>query len=150
MIAIWGIAITPTALATAIATVIGALALWRAGSVKAWKETAQGRAQRIEDLSAELAELRAELKIPERIEGIINAMREAAEHQDHAATQRSKNAVRAITRWFDQRLEAIDVRHDAQHEALLEVLHAIDRELMTNQALLRGQDPPEHRWPPSR
>lgn len=87
--------------------VIGAFSLWRAGSVRAWKETAQGRASRIEDLSAEVAELRAELKIPERIEGIVTVMAEASEHADARAQERLDTGLDAIRQMVELHTNAV-------------------------------------------
>lgn len=72
---------------------LSGLTLWRAGSVKAWKETAEAREQRIDDLEVEVAELRAELRIPDRFEGIIGMMGEIAVRQDAAAAVRLEGAL---------------------------------------------------------
>jgi hypothetical protein len=80
--------------------VLGAIALYRAGSVRAWRETAEARAERLEDVERELAELRAELAIPERLEGIVRLMAETAERQDAAAVQRLESAMKRLdARW---------------------------------------------------
>lgn len=87
---------------------MAAVALYRAGSVRAWKETAEARGDRIEDLERELGELRAELAIPERIEGIIRIMDETATRQDDAARARLESALdRVEERW---------AKHDAAAE----------------------------------
>lgn len=86
---------------------LGAYSLWRAGTAKAWKETAEARMGRIDTLTDELtasrgelavarldlAEARSELKIPERIEGILHLMGEQAVRQDAAAEVRLERAL---------------------------------------------------------
>jgi hypothetical protein len=59
---------------------LGSFTLWRAGSVKAWKDTAEARYRRIGDLERELGQIHGELAIPERIEGIVRLMSDTA-HQ---------------------------------------------------------------------
>lgn len=89
-------------LGSLLIALLGGLTLWRAGSVKAWKETAEARAERLEDLEGQLGELRAELAIPERIEGIVRFMAETAERQDAAAAERLRLSFdRLDRRWED-------------------------------------------------
>ena len=106
-----------------LGTLLGALALYRAGSVRAWKETAEGRGSRVADLEREISELRAELAIPERIEGIIRLMDETAKRAEEAASERLERAMtRVDERW-------------AKHDAAAEV---------RTQRLERGHDAIEH------
>lgn len=72
-----------------VIAVIGAISLWRAGSTRAWKETAEARAERLEDVTGELGQAReelarvqAELAIPERIEGIIRILADERQQED--------------------------------------------------------------------
>lgn len=106
-----------------LGVLMAAVALYRAGSVRAWKETAEARGDRIEDLEREVGELRAELAIPERIEGIIRAMAETAQRQDDAARERLELAMGRV----DERWE----KHDAAAE-------------VRTQRLERGHDAIEH------
>ena len=92
--------------AAALLALLSAFSLWRAGSVRAWKETALARDARIGDLERELASLRAELKIPERIEGIISLMGDTAKRQEDAATARAERA-----------LERVEIQWEAHHDA---------------------------------
>lgn len=81
---------------------VSAFALHRAGSVRAWKETAEAREQRIEDLEERLAAATAELAIPERIEGIVRLMAETAATQEKAATGRLREALERVDqRWAE-------------------------------------------------
>lgn len=127
-----------------VIAVVGAFALWRAGSVKAWKETANGRLQRIEDLSSEVADLRAELagveaelKIPERIQGIIELMVATAERQDANATERLEHGLTEIRTYVDARFE----RHEAvaadRYEAQIDVLRELAETQRETARLLR-------------
>ncbi len=104
-----------------LGTILGALALYRAGSVRAWKETAEGRGERIEDLERELGALRAELAIPERIEGIVRIMSETSERQEEAASDRLRLALdRMDERWskHDAAAEVRTQRLERGHEAI--------------------------------
>lgn len=83
-------------LGSMLLALLGGLTLWRAGSVRAWKETAEARAERLEDVERQLAEVRAELAIPERIEGIIRLMSDTATRQDESAARRTDAAVEKI------------------------------------------------------
>lgn len=100
-----------------IGTVLAAFALYRAGSVRAWKETAEGRGRRVQDLERELAELRAELAIPERIEGLVRLMADTADRQDTAAQSRLELAL--------DRMEARWAAHDKAAEARAMRLEAV-------------------------
>lgn len=112
-----------------LATILGAVALYRAGSVRAWKETAEGRAERVEDLERELAELRTELAIPERIEGIIRIMDETAKRAEDAASERLAVALdRVDERWkkhdaaAEARTQRLERGHEATHHELAELV----------------------------
>lgn len=132
--------IAPTApagwVAAALLALLSAFSLWRAGSVRAWKETAQARDARIGDLESELAELRAELAIPERIEGIVRLMSETADRQDTAAAGRLELAMgRVDERWAkhdaaaEVRTQRLERGHDRLEHALAELLDAVRRDL---------------------
>lgn len=104
-----------------LGTLLGALALYRAGSVRAWKETAEGRGQRVTDLERELGELRAELAIPERIEGIVRIMAETAAHQDEAANLRMELGLARLEERWERHNEAAEARAqrlERGHEAI--------------------------------
>lgn len=112
-------------------TILGALALYRAGSVRAWKETAEGRGERVEDLEREIAELRAELAIPERLEGIISLMAATADRQDRAALERLELALaRVDERWSthdaaaEVRTQRLERGHDRIEHHLAELVAA--------------------------
>ena len=91
----------------ALLAAVSAIALWRAGSVRAWRETAEARDERVTDLERELAELRAELAIPERIEGIVRLMGETAERQERAAIERLELALsRSDAQWQEHEARA--------------------------------------------
>lgn len=104
---------------------VSSFTLWKAGSVKAWKETAEGRLQRIDDLVEELREareeiigIRAELKIPERIEGIIQFMGEAQVKQDAAASVRLEGALMVLKDSNDEHERRAEARCDRIIEAV--------------------------------
>jgi hypothetical protein len=110
-------------------TLLGAIALYRAGSVRAWKETADGRGHRIEDLERELGGLRAELAIPERIEGIIRLMNETAQRTEEAATRRMELALSTLNERWQKHDDAAEVRtqrlergHDAIEHRLAQLV----------------------------
>lgn len=111
-----------------LGTLLGALALYRAGSVRAWKETAAGRGERIEDLERELAEMRVELSIPERIEGIISLMASTADRQDRNASERLELALSRMEERWDKHNAAAEVRTmrlERGHEAIELRLHEL-------------------------
>lgn len=115
-------------LGSILVAVIGSFALYRAGSVKAWKSTADGRLQRIDDLTAEMASMRednaalkAELKVPERIQGIIELMTSTAIHQDENATKRMEQGLTEIRTYVDARFEVYEQRAQERHRANIEV-----------------------------
>lgn len=113
---------------------LGAFTLHKAGSVKAWKETAEARAERLEDLEREVGELRSELGIPERIQGIIALMGEQSVRADAAAAKRMEEGLaRLDERWrvFNEAAEARSARiahelavHDERVEGRLAALVA--------------------------
>lgn len=113
-------------------SLVSAFALYRAGSVRAWKETANARLERIDDLvnenqefRVELASLREELKIPERIESIIHYMGEVAIKQDAAASKRVALALHQLSDSF----RTITQEHDAAAEVrTASVIQAIREE----------------------
>lgn len=96
--------------------ILGAFSLWRAGSVKAWKETAEGRLQRIEDLAKQNSELRSEIAMPERVEGLIKFMADQAEKADERSQARLDHGLIEIRTYVDSRL--------GQHERLAIERHA--------------------------
>lgn len=74
---------------------VSAWTLFRAGSVRAWKETAEAREERIRDLAYDLSRekevrtaLEAELAIPERLEGLLELLGSQATRADEAADRR--------------------------------------------------------------
>jgi hypothetical protein len=103
-----------------LGTILGAVALYRAGSVTAWKETASGRLGRIEDLERELAELRTELAIPERIEGIVKILAETAQHQNDEAERRAERGLGRL----EQRWEAHDAAAERRAMRVVEAIAA--------------------------
>jgi hypothetical protein len=108
-------------LGSVLLAALGAFTLHRAGSVKAWKETAEARAERLEDLERQVGELRSELGIPERIEGIIGIMATTAKHQEETATARLRGALdRLDDRWnlHDRNAEARTARLESAIAAL--------------------------------
>lgn len=105
--------------AAALLAALSAFSLWRAGSVQAWKETALARDARIGDLERELESLRAELAIPERIEGIVQIMADTAARQEDAAAERAERALERLElRWeeHDRNAEGRINRHDENAE----------------------------------
>lgn len=111
-----------------LGTILGAVALYRAGSVRAWKTTAEGRGQRISDLENELGKLRAELAIPERIEGIVKIMAETATHQDESAKARMElGLARLEERWerHNHEAELRTQRLEHGHEAIERAIGAL-------------------------
>lgn len=102
---------TGRALAVLLA-LLGAFTVWRAGTVRAWKETAEARAERLEDLERELGALRAELAIPERIEGLVRLMAQTAERQDEAATRRLELAFERLDRRWEEFNRLAQARSD--------------------------------------
>lgn len=85
-----------------VLAVLGSFTLWRAGSIRAWKETAQARAERVEDLERELGEMRVELAIPERFAELLGVMGDMAIRQDAAAAARLEEAfTRLDSRWVE-------------------------------------------------
>lgn len=94
-------------LPTIVLSLVSAFALWRAGSVRAWKSTAEARDARIRDLERENGELRTELAIPERIEGIIKVMADTSKQQDAR---------------LEQALVRLETAANARHELVLQAL----------------------------
>lgn len=113
-----------------LGVLMAALALYRAGSVRAWRDTAEARGDRIEDLEREIGELRTELAIPERIEGIIRMMAETAKRQDEAASERLELAMsRVDERWakHDAAAESRTMRLERGHDAIEHAIADIAR-----------------------
>ena len=102
-----------------LGTMLGAVALYRAGSIRAWKETAEGRGKRVEDLERELAELRTELAIPERIEGIVGLMGEMAVRQDAAASRRMEEGLKRLREQWAEHNTAAEARAARIEAAIL-------------------------------
>jgi hypothetical protein len=101
-------------------TALGSFTLWRAGSVKAWKDTAEARYRRIGDLERELGEIHGELAIPERIEGIIRLMSETAQRQDAAATERLEISFERLDRRWLEFNAAAEARSARLEELILQ------------------------------
>lgn len=101
-----------------LGTLLGALALYRAGSVRAWKETAEGRGSRVLDLERELVELRAELAIPERIEGIIRLMDESTKRGEESANARLERGLERMDERWGKHDAAAEVRTQRLERAI--------------------------------
>lgn len=104
-------------LGVSILAVLSAFSLWRAGSVRAWKSTAEAREARIDDLQRELAEMRSELAIPERMEGIIRLMSETSDRQEAAAQRRLEEALARVDDRWQRHDDAAERRNAAVIEA---------------------------------
>lgn len=116
-------------LGTILLALVSAFALWRAGSVKAWKETAEGRLQRIDDLvlqvsaqREEMAAMRAELTLPERIEGIIHYMGEIAVKQDASASVRLDEALKSVAESFEGMMSAHEEHAEMRTQKILDCI----------------------------